>query len=109
MVTRRKQKPYSIRRLLGSRTRTLYYGGYPGHRSRRWNWLVHESHDLNRGSLIADKLTDNAECHARISAVSKAFGALKTQLFGVRHICTRAKKHVFEALVLSLFNGFVVT
>jgi hypothetical protein len=54
------------------------------------------------GSIIADKLTDEAECDARISAASKAFGALKTQLFGVRHICTRAKKHAYEALVLSL-------
>lgn len=54
------------------------------------------------GSLIADKLTDDAECDARISAASKAFGALKTQLFGVRHICTRAKTHAYEALVLSL-------
>jgi hypothetical protein len=54
------------------------------------------------GSLIADKLTDDAECDACISAVSKAFGALKTQLFGVWHICTRAKKHAYKALVLSL-------
>ena len=54
------------------------------------------------GSIIADKLTDDAECDARITAASKAFGALKTQLFGVRHICTRAKKHAYEALVLSL-------
>jgi hypothetical protein len=37
-----------------------------------------------------------------LSAASKAFGALKTQLFGVRHICTRAKTHAYEALVLSL-------
>ncbi len=57
---------------------------------------------LYLGSLIADKLTDDAKCNARISAASKAFGALKTQLFGVRHICTRAKTHAYEALVLSL-------
>jgi hypothetical protein len=31
------------------------------------------------GSLIADKLTDDAECNAHISAASQAFGALKTQ------------------------------
>jgi hypothetical protein len=54
------------------------------------------------GSLIADKLNDDAECDARISAASKAFGALKSQLFGVRSICTKAKKHAYEALVLSL-------
>ncbi len=54
------------------------------------------------GSIIADKLNDEAECDARISAASKAFGALKTQLFGVRHVCHRAKKHAYEALVLSL-------
>jgi hypothetical protein len=54
------------------------------------------------GSLIAGKLTDNAECNTCISAVSKVFGALKTQLFGVLHICTRAKKHAYKALVLSL-------
>jgi hypothetical protein len=54
------------------------------------------------GSIIADKLTDEAECNARISAASKAFGALKTQLFGVRSICTRAEKHAYEALALSL-------
>jgi hypothetical protein len=45
------------------------------------------------GSLIADKLTDDAECNAHIFAASQAFGALKTQLlFGVWHIRTRAKK-----------------
>jgi hypothetical protein len=54
------------------------------------------------GSIIADKLNDDAECAARISAASKAFGALKTQLFGVKNICIRAKKHAYEALVLSL-------
>jgi hypothetical protein len=32
----------------------------------------------------------------------KRYGALKTQLFGVRHICTRAKEHAYGALVLSL-------
>ena len=58
------------------------------------------------GSIIADTLTDDAECDARISAASKAFGALKTQLFGVRHIRTRAKKNAYEALALSiLFYG----
>jgi hypothetical protein len=50
---------------------------------------------------IADKLTDNVECNACISAVSKEFGALQTQLFGVQHTFTRAKKHAYKALVLT--------
>jgi hypothetical protein len=54
------------------------------------------------GSLMADKPTDDAECDARISAASKAFGALKSQLFGVCRICTRDKKQAYEAFVLSL-------
>jgi exonuclease III len=54
------------------------------------------------GSIIASNLRDDAECDARISAANKAFGALKRQLFNVRGIETRAKKHAYEALVLSL-------
>jgi hypothetical protein len=54
------------------------------------------------GSYIADNLKDDAECDSRISAASKAFGALKKQFFNVRGVETRAKKHAYEALVLSL-------
>jgi hypothetical protein len=77
MVTRPKQKPYSISRLL---------------RSSLWNPDPIDTQDTEvdgrivsfkekfkyLGSLIADKLTDNAECNARISAGSKGFGAFKT-------------------------------
>jgi hypothetical protein len=54
------------------------------------------------GSIIADNLKDDAECDARISAANKAFGAIKQQYFCVRGVETRAKRHAYEAIVLSL-------
>ena len=45
------------------------------------------------GCFICNNLKDEAECDARISAASRAFGALKQQIFNARGIQTRAKKH----------------
>ena len=54
------------------------------------------------GCIISNNLKDEAECDARISAAARAFGALKQQIFNVKGIETRAKKHAYVSLVLSI-------
>mmetsp|Transcript_43406 Transcript_43406/g.84765 ORF Transcript_43406/g.84765 Transcript_43406/m.84765 type:complete len:239 (-) Transcript_43406:2917-3633(-) len=54
------------------------------------------------GSIIAGDLSDDAECDARISAASKAFGSLRPQFFTEKGVETRAKKAAYEAIVLNL-------
>lgn len=54
------------------------------------------------GSIIASNLSDLEECEARISAASKAFGALRAQFFEARGVELRAKRGAYEGIVANI-------